>query len=678
MPIAKFEMPDGRVARFEVPAGTTPEQAQGVFNDFMAGQAGGKAGAAPSQPEKPEPINYLEGYNAFDRAMIGAGKAANDFLGQFGLNPVDMGGNPAADAAIEGDTAGKVGNALAQAGMMYVGGQLLRGAGAVAGQVVKPAGKALEWLGKGMTNPTGYKQAAAGGATWGAVSADGDIVDRAQNALLGGVGAPVGLAVGRGAQKVGGKVWNGIKNLSDGVNVRGDLDARITGKLSAKGIDFMALPRAVQEQIRKGASESLDVLDSLNPEEIRRMADFEALGIKPTKGWVTRDPAAWWRENTLNTVNPDISSRFRDANQTLLQQVSKGAPDASDYQLGKRLSEVIEGHDKTLKANADGLYASARDMAGRDIPLDPHRFVNEASIELDQQMIGSKLPADTLSWFQKVTDGKEPFDMGTAVQRLQALNGRIYSTTDPAEAKALGIVKKHLVNAIDNYPGGAATVTGQDAQQAALSAAFREARKAAAERFRFQESNPLVERVLSGKYAPEDFPAMVGKMKVDDLQTLSKLQAEGNVPVMSSVRDAARAYIRDASTLQAETGGTFTVSGLRKALDNIGPEKGQMIFGPEEWAGYQRILRAGGAINNAPLKPAGSSTASNMLRVVDGLPIRLPDSIQFVVDLAGKGSQMAEVRGLLNPGMSMPKAAPKSSLLAPVSAGGLIGAGGSR
>jgi hypothetical protein len=55
-------------------------------------------------------------------------------------------------------------------------------------------------------------------------------------------------------------------------------------------------------------------------------------------------------------------------------------------------------------------------MAGRDIPLDPHRFVNDASIELDQQMLGSKLPGDTLSWFKKISEGKEPFDMGTAMQ----------------------------------------------------------------------------------------------------------------------------------------------------------------------------------------------------------------------------------------------------------------------
>jgi len=38
MPIAKFQMPDGRVARFEVPEGTTPEQAQAQFQQFVASQ----------------------------------------------------------------------------------------------------------------------------------------------------------------------------------------------------------------------------------------------------------------------------------------------------------------------------------------------------------------------------------------------------------------------------------------------------------------------------------------------------------------------------------------------------------------------------------------------------------------------------------------------------------------
>lgn len=36
MPIARFQMPDGRVGRFEVPDGTTPEQAQAMIQESMA------------------------------------------------------------------------------------------------------------------------------------------------------------------------------------------------------------------------------------------------------------------------------------------------------------------------------------------------------------------------------------------------------------------------------------------------------------------------------------------------------------------------------------------------------------------------------------------------------------------------------------------------------------------
>ena len=38
MPIARYQLPDGRVARFEVPEGTTPEQAQQIGQDYFAQQ----------------------------------------------------------------------------------------------------------------------------------------------------------------------------------------------------------------------------------------------------------------------------------------------------------------------------------------------------------------------------------------------------------------------------------------------------------------------------------------------------------------------------------------------------------------------------------------------------------------------------------------------------------------
>lgn len=48
MPVARFQMPDGRIARFEVPDGTTPEQAQSMIAQHLAGQQPAAAPAAPA------------------------------------------------------------------------------------------------------------------------------------------------------------------------------------------------------------------------------------------------------------------------------------------------------------------------------------------------------------------------------------------------------------------------------------------------------------------------------------------------------------------------------------------------------------------------------------------------------------------------------------------------------
>jgi hypothetical protein len=56
MPVARFELPDGRVARFEVPEGTTPEQAQALFQQQMPSIMGQTAPAAPTAPAADVPM----------------------------------------------------------------------------------------------------------------------------------------------------------------------------------------------------------------------------------------------------------------------------------------------------------------------------------------------------------------------------------------------------------------------------------------------------------------------------------------------------------------------------------------------------------------------------------------------------------------------------------------------
>lgn len=713
-----------------------PQQAQ-LGSSAQPGQSD-QFTPVTSQQDRSTPPDRLAGRSWLERGTLGAGKAVADLMEGVGLGgvlwPRGWQRAPGADDDLMSDAAGLGGNIGGQIGLAYLGGRGLQAGGkaiqaasaARAMPAVKTVGGLVEGAGNALIAPTSYKQAAGAGAALGALSQPGDVSERAANALTGAAGGSAGLAIGRGI----GKVAGGVKAM---MTPAAPVEMEISAKFAQKGIDYNALPQAVKAQVINIGKKSMEDVDKLDPIQLGRMADFNATGIQPTRGWLSRDPKQWWLENNLNTVDDQLKTRFMDAQQSLLYGVRKGAGDATDYERGQVLQKSVGDYDAGLKAKADKLYQTARNTAGRDIPLDPHKFVNDASVELDQQMLGSKLPADTLSWFQKATEGKEPFDMGTAMQRLQALNGRIYSTNDRAEAVALGIVKKHLINAIDNgetaafnpapgmrspgsAPGassqpftaariggqarlpsagklsstggispfqggiGPAAGAGQTGEQAppGIAEAFRSARSAAADRFRFQEASPLIEKILKGNYAPEDLPDIVGKMKVDQLKDLSKLEQERGVPIMSSLQDAARAYVRDSATLQGETGGSFTINGMRKALDRIGPEKGKALFGADGWAEYQRILRVGGAINNPPMKPAGSTTAPNLLRFAQTLgKLPIPGAkglLEITITAAGKAKQMSDVGSALNPPLSMtvPKKQ-QSSLLPLLMAPGLLG-----
>lgn len=97
MPIARFQMPDGRVARFEVPEGTTPEQAQSMMTEHFAQP---QEPAQQTQPQNPTPIQSIQASaggrvvqgmrDPIDQAaeMLPKGLQAVTSLGGYAPNPV--------------------------------------------------------------------------------------------------------------------------------------------------------------------------------------------------------------------------------------------------------------------------------------------------------------------------------------------------------------------------------------------------------------------------------------------------------------------------------------------------------------------------------------------------------------------------------------------------------------
>lgn len=75
MPIARFEMPDGRIGRFEVPDGTTPEQAQSLISEMVQPQA--KTGGTAISADVP---NVITAQNRGSVAPVELQRSMADYL----------------------------------------------------------------------------------------------------------------------------------------------------------------------------------------------------------------------------------------------------------------------------------------------------------------------------------------------------------------------------------------------------------------------------------------------------------------------------------------------------------------------------------------------------------------------------------------------------------------------
>lgn len=89
MPVARFEMPDGRIGRFEVPEGTTPEQAQALITESLAQQPSPSSGNRFDL--RGEGYERLKNYDPTDTVggiVRGAGS-----IGATVLAPLDVAGD---------------------------------------------------------------------------------------------------------------------------------------------------------------------------------------------------------------------------------------------------------------------------------------------------------------------------------------------------------------------------------------------------------------------------------------------------------------------------------------------------------------------------------------------------------------------------------------------------------
>lgn len=201
MPIARFQMPDGRIARFEVPEGTTPEQAQSMIAQSLA----------PSREAPPIVGSTGEAFTGdptqgmpwYEKAAAGAGKSLADtalglrqLIGQAPQEEVAE--RARLDAPLMKTGAGLAGNIGGQIAQMAIpGGALARTA--TAARVASAVPRLAPYLGAG-----------AQGATFAGaqpvVADDSRLQNVATGGLLGAIGQGAADVAGRAAGAIADRV----------------------------------------------------------------------------------------------------------------------------------------------------------------------------------------------------------------------------------------------------------------------------------------------------------------------------------------------------------------------------------------------------------------------------------------------------------------------------------------
>ena len=246
MPIARFQMPDGRIGRFEVPEGTSPEQAQSMISEMVSQQT-----KQPQQTmaEKIENDPISRGArDAQKRSTIEEIGRQTLLTGRYGLE--GLGGGVIADKLDLPKPEGKFERVIGDAARTMATGGLIGGVAGQSAQMLSGVPRAIaEMLASQPVQQlvsSGVSGAASGTAREGGAGQWGQM----------GAGFAAGLAVplaGAGLAKLGEKVADAGATIGAAYGNRRGID-RIVGQAIREGADDTG---AIQQHILANVPEQV-------------------------------------------------------------------------------------------------------------------------------------------------------------------------------------------------------------------------------------------------------------------------------------------------------------------------------------------------------------------------------------------------------------------------------------
>jgi hypothetical protein len=457
----------------------------------------------------------------------------------------------------------------------------------------------------------------AGAAVGGASAA---MVDPSMTAGGAGVGGVLTAALGPVLGKIGRAIAGRsvAPSAAEAATMAVEAVQEAQAALQREGV-ALSIPQL--SQLRDAVEESIKAGKSIDAAALARKLDFEALGMKPTLGQITRDPATYSREKNLRGVagvGEPLLQRFGEQSRRMQEVVgdfSRGAQDT--YGAGDTIIGALKKADDEARAPIAAAYDLARDQAGRSAPMESFTFSRLANGALDEQMLSAALPVEARQILNDVTLGKIPLTVNSAEMIKTRLSGMARDLMAQGKKEGALAVGK-LRDAIEQTPiEGAA---GQEAK-----AAFDAARNLARDRFSKLEAVPALKAAAEGDVYAQDF---VGRYllggKAEEVSALAKaLPAEAK----AEARRQFGAAIGDAAFGQNVAGdAAFSPERFSRFLTRPGMrQKLAAFFSPAEMETLDRVQRVGAYRSSFPADSTvnTSNTAAavvNLLAKIPGIP----------------------------------------------------------
>lgn len=476
-----------------------------------------------------------------------------------------------------------------------------------AAPVAGAAGRAIQGAGMGAAQGAlAPVEVGEKGAFW-----DPKVVQTGVGAAAGAVFAPIMGAV---SDKVGGFL---NARTTSPQNAAADAERIVREAVREAGQKIEDVPIVVLDDMRSQVTKALSSGKQLDAAAALRKADFQAEGIAPTLGQITRDPMQWASEQNvrgITGVGEPVMMRLAAGNQAVMKNIGNFAANAQEGPAASQgLAGALREYGATRQAEVGAAYRAARDSAGKELEI-PMQGLAQDYADVAKRF---DLPGGVKRSFEEygLLTGKQgkTFNFEDADKLRKVLS----DNADPANrplTKALG----ELRGALDRAQLAVAEGGGP----------FAPAVKKAAAWFKMQDEIPALKAAISGD-VDDAFVRkyVIGNRSTEEVQKLANVLRQ-NAP---EAFEQTRAQIGEelaSKAFGANVAGDKAVSqeAYNRALKNIGTEKLKAFFTDAEVDQMKRLGRIAAYQQQPPAASASNyantaSALANVLRKGSGLPI---------------------------------------------------------